>query len=161
MLACGSSASGGTPPGGSSPGATQSASGSGKAAEFHVVVSGGPAPGTFDVTTATPCQYSVAQKIWNAGYAGDITASTGLAVISFSVDASNNPALITVGLMSNGTNGYQYSVSTIVPAGAPGSSGTVTVRGDANSGATFTFQSKTGDGHEVDGTVKCNQTTKL
>ena len=157
MVGCGSSSTA------SNPGASNSGPNSpiavagGDAVDIHVVVTGGPTPGTFDVKSDKACQVAMSAKTWNAGYAGDINATTGLSVFNFGVDASKNPALITVAVIANGYGSFQYNVSTIVPELAKGSSGTATVNDHGGNSADFTFQSKTGEGYEVDGTVKCHQ----
>lgn len=178
--ACGGGGSTGSgPAAGAQPSAAASSAGqadNGKASVIHVVLTGGPKPGSYDASSSKACTTSTvdlssfglglgSEEVWDVGYGdSDITATTGLYVFSLTIVSSKTPALFTIGVTPHSEVALSkpgYDASTVVTdaSAGGGGSGAVTVQ-DSGKTALITFAIKTAAGYAIEGTAKCNQVNR-
>ena len=97
-----------------------SAATKGSAAVIHLVLTGGPTPGTFDLNSPEKCSFLTqsTMKIWTAKFDDKSVTAT---IISFtlSVDTFTSPATFTLNVFTPSADGGTFYVSIEQLSGSP------------------------------------------
>ncbi|GAC1614506.1 MAG: hypothetical protein NVS9B1_23990 [Candidatus Dormibacteraceae bacterium] len=147
---------------------TAPAPAAGQGSTLHLVLTGGPMPGTFDLKSAKGCQVlstsvaGVAKKLWSAG--NEDLKSPNIAGINFIIDMAKTPPQFTFGALgpfpTDPTSTVQqasYDVST-VQAGY--GSGTADVQ-DKGATAQMSMKGQTKQGWGVEATAQCYKVERV
>lgn len=140
---------------GDSPLAAATAATKGSAAVIHLVLTGGPAAGTFDLNSSEKCQFLTQPtfKAWQANFS-DNSPTAKVTYFIISVDVKQSPAKFSVAGTVAGAPMYQ--ASTI----AGSDTGSADVQ-DAGTTAKISAAAKTKEGYGITATVQCNQVQRL
>jgi hypothetical protein len=122
---------------------------------IHLVLTGGPSAGTFDLNSAEKCQVLTqpTMKAWQANFS-DNSPTAKVAYFTITVDVKQSPAKFSVAGTVAG--GPMYQASTIVGSG----SGSAEVQ-DAATTARISAEGKTKEGYGITATVQCNQVERI
>jgi hypothetical protein len=126
---------------------------------IHLVLTGGPSAGTFDLNSSEKCQFLTqpTMKIWQANWS-DTSPTAKIVNFTISVDIMPSPTKFTVVAAIPSSDGLRmYAASTFVPGGG-GGTGSVQ---DGGATAKISADGKTKEGYGVTATVQCNQVERL
>ncbi len=161
LVSCGggpAASSSGSNPGDSPPAAATGAT-KGNAAVIHLVLTGGPGAGTFDLNSSEKCQFLTTSqmKLWQANFS-DNSPTAKIVYFTITVDIMSSPSKFSVGASVPSPDGPRmYSASTV---GAGMGSGTGSVQ-DGGSTAKISADGKTKEGYGIAATLQCNQIERL
>lgn len=161
IISCGGggSTSSASPNAAGSPAVAASAATKGSAAVIHLVLTGGPTPGTFDLKSPEKCSFVTqpTMKIWTAKFDDKSVTAT---IISFtlSVDIFTSPATFTLNVFTPSADGGTFYVaSTVTPDFG---SGSAEVK-DLGATVKMSMNGKTKEGYGATATVQCNQIERI
>jgi hypothetical protein len=152
----GASTSSGSPNAEGSPAAPASAATKGNAAAIHLVLTGGPTPGTFDAKSSDSCTFLTEAKLWGARY-GDNSVTATLVAFTLAVNITKSPATFTLGVLTANEGSKSYDISTVAPGFG---SGTAEVQ-DLGATAKMSMNGTSKEGYGATVTVQCNKIDRL
>lgn len=130
----------------------------GHAEAIHLVLTGGPTPGTFDFNSSDPCTFLTqpTMKLWGGTF-GDNSPTATLVSFTLTVDVMQNPATFTLDVLTPNASAQQYVVSTIGPGFGSGSANVQ----DLGATARMSMHGQTKEGYGATATVQCNQIQRI